>query len=74
MKKIRVWKLGSLEHKIFPTEEAAKKLADILENATGETLDIIWGPDIEVIELDGDEQTKNSVVVEKLDSFEQEKK
>jgi hypothetical protein len=39
--------MGSLEHKIVPTAEMANKLAKILENhVTGETLDIIWGPDL----------------------------
>jgi len=47
--KLRVWKLGSLEHKIFPTEEVVQRLADILRKWDGESdLDLIWGPDIQV--------------------------
>lgn len=48
---IRIFKLGSLEHKIVPTAAAAKKLADILaSNVEAGTLDLIWGPDIELVE------------------------
>lgn len=48
---IRIFKLGSLEHKIIPGEAAATKLASILEaNTEAGTLDLIWGPDIELIE------------------------
>lgn len=48
---IRIFKLGSLEHKIIPTDKAAAKLATMLEsNVEAGTLDLIWGPDIEMIE------------------------
>jgi len=48
---IRIFKLGNLEHKIIPTDKAASKLASILEsNTNAGTLDLIWGPDIELIE------------------------
>jgi len=48
---IRIFKLGSLEHKIAPTDNAAAKLAEILQgNVGGGTMDLIWGPDIELIE------------------------
>ncbi len=51
--KIRVWKLGDLEHKLAPTPAAAATLANILENHVGGgTSDIVWGPDIELIESD----------------------
>lgn len=47
---IRVWKLGSLEHRIFPTEAAVKRLADMLAKAVeGKSLDIIWGPELDVM-------------------------
>jgi len=55
--KIRVWKLGSLEHKLAPTEVASSALADMLgANVGGGTIDIIWGPDIELIETKTDVQ------------------
>ena len=48
---IRIFKLGSLEHRIAPTKAATSKLANILGNNTGGgTMDLIWGPDIELIE------------------------
>jgi hypothetical protein len=48
---IRIFKLGSLEHKIAPTKAATAKLAQILgNNVGGGTMDLIWGPDIELIE------------------------
>jgi hypothetical protein len=48
---IRIFKLGSLEHKIAPTKAAAAKLSSILgNNVGGGTMDLVWGPDIELIE------------------------
>ena len=48
---IRVFKLGNLEHKIAPTKAAAAKLASILQNNVGGgTMDIVWGPDLELVE------------------------
>jgi hypothetical protein len=48
---IRIFKLGSLEHKIAPTPAAANKLSSILQNNVGGgTMDLVWGPDIELIE------------------------
>ena len=56
--KIRVWKLGSLEHKLAPTPTASSTLADMLgANVGGGTIDIIWGPDIELIETSSDMQS-----------------
>ena len=51
MIKIRIFKLGSLEHKIAPTKAATAKLAQILgNNVGGGTMDLVWGPDIELVE------------------------
>jgi hypothetical protein len=48
---IRIFKLGSLEHKIAPSPSQAAKLASALENNTSVgTIDLIWGPDIDMIE------------------------
>lgn len=48
---IRIFKLGNLEHKIAPTKAATAKLASILQNNVGGgTMDLVWGPDIELIE------------------------
>jgi hypothetical protein len=48
---IRIFKLGSLDHKIAPTPAAANKLSSILQNNVGGgTMDLVWGPDIELLE------------------------
>jgi hypothetical protein len=48
---IRIFKLGSLDHKIAPTRVAAARLSEILESHTGVgTMDFVWGPDIELVE------------------------
>ena len=48
---IRIFKLGNLEHKIAPTKAATSKLASILgNNVGGGTMDLVWGPDIELLE------------------------
>ena len=55
--KIRIFKLGSLEHKLAPTAAAASTLQTILgANVGGGTTDIVWGPDIDVIETGTDVQ------------------
>lgn len=48
---VRIFKLGNLEHKIVPSGASAQKLHDILQNHTGGGVcEIIWTPDIELIE------------------------
>jgi hypothetical protein len=48
---IRIFKLGNLEYKIAPSRAAAAKLSRILQNNVGGgTIDLIWGPDIELLE------------------------
>jgi len=48
---IRVWKLGSLEHKILPSEATILRLADTLaQNVGGGVMDLVWGPEIELLE------------------------
>ena len=55
--KIRIFKLGSLEHKLAPTPAAASTLQSILgANVGGGTTDIVWGPDIELLETGTDIQ------------------
>lgn len=52
---IRVWKLGSLEHKILPTEAAIGRLADMLmNNVGGGSIDLIWGPELDFKETSTD--------------------
>lgn len=48
---VRIFKLGSLEYKLAPTDLAVSKLNEILQSHVGGgTLDLIWGPDIELVE------------------------
>lgn len=52
---IRVWKLGSLEAKIMPSEVTIMRLAEMLNNNVGGgVMDLIWGPDIELMETSSD--------------------
>lgn len=49
MKTVRLWKLGSKS--IPPTKEMMQKLRDLIhaeECKGGKTLDLIWGPDIDL--------------------------
>jgi len=56
--KIRVWKIGSLEHKLAPSPKASSILAGMLgANVGGGTIDVVWGPDIELIETSSDIQS-----------------
>lgn len=44
---IRLWTLGSLEHKILPNKGAINKLRDILaSNVGGGTMELVWGPEL----------------------------
>lgn len=53
--KIRIFKLGNLENKIAPQPAAFAKLAEMLQNNTGGgTMDIVWGPDIDLLETSAD--------------------
>lgn len=48
---IRIWKLGSLEPKVAPNPDAMRKLADtLLNNVGGGSVDLVWGPDLELKE------------------------
>lgn len=48
---IRIFKLGDLQHNIAPTPAMFSKLNSILEsNVGGGTMDLVWTPDIELIE------------------------
>jgi hypothetical protein len=52
---IRVWKLGNLDAKILPSEDQILRLAEMLtNNVGGGVMDLIWGPDIELIETKTD--------------------
>jgi hypothetical protein len=49
--KIRIIKLGNLELGIVPSEAGISKMEQILRSNTGGgTIDIVWGPDVDIIE------------------------
>jgi len=57
--KYHLWKMGSLEHRINPTQSAIKKLRTILEENQQEgEVHIIWGPDLDLITLNGDSEVE----------------
>lgn len=48
---VRIWKLGNIEAQIVPTPAATARLSNMLTNHVGGgTIDLIWGPDIELLE------------------------
>ncbi len=52
---IRVWKLGNIEARIIPNETLIARLAEMLtNNIGGGVMDLIWGPDIELLETKTD--------------------
>lgn len=45
---VRLWRLGNIDAKIFPTKAGIKKLSDILTNSVGGgAFDLVWGPELE---------------------------
>lgn len=55
MKKIRLWTLGSLEHRIVPTKYAIENLEKKIKEVVGEeegVVNFVWGPDLEVKMID----------------------
>lgn len=55
MSAIRVWKLGSLEHRIPPAPGQFERFAEMLQNTVGGgILDIVWTADIDLIETKTD--------------------
>jgi hypothetical protein len=52
---IRLWRLGSLEHRILPTDAGIARLAEVLmNNLAGGTMDLIWGPELDLKETSTD--------------------
>ena len=52
---IRLWTLGSLDHKILPNKAAINKLRDILSsNVGGGTMELVWGPELSFQEASTD--------------------
>lgn len=52
---IRLWRVGSLEHRIIPKKDVINKLRDIIaSNTGGGTMDLIWGPELDFKESSSD--------------------
>jgi len=52
---VRLWRLGSLDLELFPTDAAINKLAEILlSNTGGGAFDLIWGPELDLVETSTD--------------------
>ena len=52
---IRLWRIGSLEHRIIPKKDVINKLRDIIaSNTGGGTMDLIWGPELDFKESSSD--------------------
>lgn len=48
---IRLWTLGSFEHKVLPTKEGINKLRNILaSNTGGGTMELVYGPELKFTE------------------------
>lgn len=68
MARIRLWKIGSLEHNVYPTEDAIQRLADGIQSLNSDGGgDLIWGPDLTVEAVDGD----LDLIIEQLENGEQ---
>ena len=68
MGKVRIWKLGILDgvNSIIPTRAAVVKLRELVKQLPEDGIgNIVWGPELEVIEL-GDNYDIDNYVVEKF--------
>ena len=64
MKQIRLWKLGNLEKMWFPKREAVEKLCYMIAmEKPDETLNIAWGPDLqlEVYDVEKASESENYI-------------
>lgn len=51
--KIRIFRIGNLEHEIPPTATEIARFQELLSaNVGGGTMDLIWGPAVDIIETD----------------------
>jgi hypothetical protein len=59
----RLWKLGSIEHKVLPTDESVGKFVKGLKQAVEEgSENLINGPFIEVINLEQDDHIEEYLI------------
>lgn len=68
--KIRLWKLGSLEHKIIPTKESINEFRKLLkDNLTDEVVDIVWGPEVECEVIDTENSSCTKLKAGRIQGF-----
>lgn len=66
--RIRLWTMGSLEHKINPTKKAIDKFTQALAKCevhikeTGEDANLIWGPEVSVQEVKISEEDMDFII------------
>ena len=48
---VRLVTLGSMEHNVIAVDSQIDKLRDLLKSNSGETFDLIWGPDLEFTDI-----------------------
>jgi len=64
MPKIRLWKVGSLEHKTHPTQEQVHLLSQAIQRLDKEGGNLIWGPAIDVVTVEGEVD----IIIEELEN------
>lgn len=71
MKKIRLWKVGHIDTNnalgsILPTKQMIEKVREMIKESLsapdGSTLDIIWGPDINVELVEIEDGIENYII------------
>lgn len=69
MKKIRLWKLGNIDNNnilnsIIPTKQMIEKFRTLLQESLSPdgTLDVVWGPDINVELIEIEDGVENYIV------------
>lgn len=64
---IRLWTLGSLEHRMVPNQAAIERLANILKDWDGKSdLEIIWGPELRLTQYVADPNDRNVISLPKV--------
>lgn len=51
-KSLTIWKLGNLEHRIFPSAAACERLKQTIEELDLPGKHVIWGPELDVLKME----------------------
>lgn len=64
MSKLRVWKLGSTEFSVVPTDYMVCQFAELLKNWDGTSdLNLVWGMPLSMQEFEFEEDVENKVEI-----------